>query len=171
MDPQALVRRTVQNEISDTGNGQHFMYKDSTVYKDHSITKEVIETNEGGLSRTIARNGHPLTPQQQAAVDQKLTKFANDAEARRKREEASKVDDQRSATLMRSLPDAFLYTYAGIEKGPKGHEFVRLDFKPNPNWSAPNHETRVLEGMQGTMVIDKNDYRIAEINGELFRGR
>ena len=168
----ALVRGATQNEISATASPDHnhlFMYKNSTVYKDHAVTKQVIETPQGGLTRVISKNGHPLSPDEQTKEDEKLKKFANDSEARRKKEQSSKEDDERAAVLMKSLPDAFFYTLVGTEKGPSGHELVRLNFTANPNWTAPNHETRVLEGMNGNMLIDKTAMRLAEINGELFK--
>ena len=145
------------------------MYRDRTQYKDHSITTEAIETPEGGLNRTIAKNGKPLTPEEQADADQKLKSFAYDKEARHKKLKSNRDDDQRSITLMRSLPDAFNYTVTGVDKAPNGHEIVHLAFKAKPGWSAPTHETRVLEGMDGNMVIDQTAGRIAEINGELFK--
>ena len=138
-------------------------------YKNHSITKEVIETPQGGLSSTIAINGQPLTADQRAKENQKLEKFANDPEARRKKEQSSKEDDQRDQLMLTSLPDAFLYTYAGTQPGPNGDELVHLTFKPNPNFSPPNHETRVYEGMQGDMLIDRKAMRIAKIDGTLFK--
>jgi hypothetical protein len=171
IDAVALVRHATQNEIAATGATKppFFMYKDNTEWKDHSLTTEAIETSEGGLNRTIAKNGHPLTPDEQAKADQKLKAFAYDSEARRKKRQANRDDDQRSITLMRSLPDAFDYKVTGITKGPTGHELVRLAFKARPGWSAPTRETRVLEGMDGDMVIDQTAGRIAEINGELFK--
>jgi len=171
IDPVALVRHATQNEITATGPTKppFFMYKDNTQYKDHSITTESIETSEGGLSRTIAKNGKPLTPQEQADADQKLKSFAYDKDARRKKRQSNRDDDQRSITLMRSLPDAFNYTVTGVSKAPTGHELVRLTFKAKPGWTAPTHETRVLEGMDGDMVIDQTAGRIAEINGHLFK--
>ena len=171
IDPVALVRHATQNEIAATGPTKppFFMYKDNTQYKDHSITTESIETSEGGLSRTIAKNGKPLTPQEQADADQKLKSFAYDKDARRKKRQSNRDDDQRSITLMRSLPDAFNYTVTGVSKAPTGHELVRLTFKAKPGWTAPTHETRVLEGMDGDMVIDQTAGRIAEINGHLFK--
>jgi hypothetical protein len=171
IDPVALVRHATQNEIAATGQTKppFFMYKDNTQYKDHSITTEAIETPEGGLNRTIAKNGKPLTPQEQAEADQKLKSFAYDNDARRKKRQGNREDDQRSITLMRSLPDAFDYTVTGISKAPNGHEMVRLAFKAKPGWSAPTRETRVLEGMDGNMIIDQTAGRVAEINGELFK--
>ena len=171
IDPVALVRRATQNEIAATGvtKAPFFMYKDHTQYRDHSITTQAIETPEGGLNRTIAKNGKPLSPEEQSAADQKLKSFAYDKEARRKKRQSNREDDQRSITLMRSLPDAFDYTVTGVTKGQNGHEMVRLSFKAKPGWTAPTRETRPLEGMDGNMVIDQTAGRIAEINGELFK--
>jgi hypothetical protein len=171
IDPVAVVRRATQNEIAATGptKAPFFMYKDHTQYKDHSITTEAIETAEGGLNRTIAKNGKPLSAEDQADADQKLKSFAYDTESRRKKQQSNRDDDQRSITLMRSLADAFNYTVTGVTKGQNGHELVHLAFKAKPGWSAPTRETRPLEGMQGDMVIDQTAGRIAEINGELFK--
>jgi hypothetical protein len=171
IDAAALVRRATQNEISATGAAKppFFMYKDHTEWKDHSLTTEAIETSEGGLNRTIAKNGRALTSDEQAKADQKLKTFAYDPEARRKKRQANREDDQRSITLMRSLPDAFTYTVQKVTKTSNGHELVHLAFKAKPGWSAPTRETRVLEGMNGDMVIDQTAGRIAEINGELFK--
>ncbi len=171
IDPVAVVRRATQNEIAATGptKAPFFMYKDHTQYKDHSITTEAIETPEGGLNRTIAKNGKPLTADEQSAADQKLKTFAYDADARRKKQQSNRDDDQRSITLMKSLPDAFDYKVTGVTKAPNGHEIVHLAFKAKPGWTAPTRETRPLEGMEGDMVIDQTAGRIAEINGELFK--
>jgi len=169
LSPQELVRRAARNEIKANNVHQYFMYRDHVAYKNHSITKEVMETPQGGLSLTIATNGRPLSPDQRAKENQKLEKFANDLEARRKKDEQSKEEDQREQLMLTSLPDAFLYTYAGTERGPSGDELIHLTFKPNPSFSPPNHETRVYEGMQGDMLIDQKAIRIAKIDGALFK--
>lgn len=170
MDPLELVRRASKNEIKANDVQQkYFMYRDHAQYKNHSITKEVMETPQGGLAATLAINSQPLTAEQRAKEDQKLAKFANDPEARRRKEQASKEEDQRASLMLTSLPDAFLYTYAGTEHGPNGEQLVHLKFTPNPKFSPPNHETAVYVGMQGDMVIDQNAMRIAKIDGTLFR--
>jgi hypothetical protein len=171
MDPVDLVRRATQNEIAHSGATKppYFMYRDNTQWKDHSVTTLNIETSEGGLSRTIAKNGKALTPDEQAQADEKLKKYAYDSEARRKKRQSNREDDQRANTLMRSLPDAFTYTVLGVSNGPNGHKLVRLKFVAKPDWSAPTRETRVLEGMQGDIVVDETASRIAEINGTLFK--
>lgn len=170
MDPIDLVRRAAKNEIRATNvQTQYFMYKDHTQDKGHSITKQEVETPQGGLWRTISINGAPLTAEQRAKEDQKLARFANDPEARRKKEESSKEEDKREEVILTSLPDAFLYTYTGTERGPNGDDLVHLKFRPNPKFEPPNHETRVYVGMEGELVIDTKAMRIANIDGTLFK--
>jgi hypothetical protein len=169
LDPQELVRRASRNEIKANNVHQYFMYRDHVAYKSHSFTREMMETPQGGLSLMLAINGQPLSPDQRAKENQRLEKFANDPEARRKKEEQSRDEDQREQLMLTSLPDAFLYTYAGTEQGPNGDEVVHLTFKPNPNFSPPNHETRVYQGMRGDMLVDPQAMRIAKIDGTLFK--
>src|SRR5579862_7013698 len=169
IDPIELVRRAAKNEIRANDIEQYYMFKDATEYKDHSITKEIVRTKQGGLSTTLLLNGKPLTPDQRQKEYAKLEKFANDPDARRKRRDSNKADDQRAELMLTSLPDAFLYTFAGTDRGPNGEQLVHLKFKPNPNFAPPNHETAVYQGMQGDMLIDRDAKRIAKIDGVLFK--
>jgi hypothetical protein len=168
-DPIALVRRAAKNEIRASDVQQYYMFKDTTQYKDHSVTKAIVRTKQGGLSSTLLLNGKPLTSDERQKEDAKLEKFANDPEARRKRRESNKADDQRAELMLTSLPDAFLYTYAGTDRGPKGEELVHLKFTANPKFVPPNHETAVYQGMEGDMIIDRQAERIAKIDGTLFK--
>jgi hypothetical protein len=169
IDPLELVRRASKNEIKASSAEYYCIFKDTTEYKDHSITKEIVRTPQGGLSSTLLINGHPLTAEERRKDDEKLQKFANNPDARRKRREANASDDQRSELMLSSLPDAFLYTYAGTDHGPKGEELVHLNFRPNPGFNPPNHESMVYLGMQGDMIIDRKALRIAKIDGTLFK--
>jgi hypothetical protein len=75
---------------------------------------------------------------------------------------------------MRALPNAFIYEYDGIETGrpgigKQGDELVRLKFRPNPKFNPPSRVEQVLTGMQGYLLIDANQHRIAKIDGTLYR--
>ena len=50
VDPLELVREATRNEIKASDVQYYAMFKDTTEYKDHSITKEIIRTKEGGLT-------------------------------------------------------------------------------------------------------------------------
>ncbi len=170
IDPLELVRQASRNEIKANDVPPYYcMFKDTTEYKDHSITKEILRTKQGGLTSTLLINGKPLTPEERQKDDEKLAKFAHDPDARTKRRESNKTDDKRAETMLTSLPDAFVYTYVGTDRGPRGEQLVHLKFKANPNFNPPNHETAVYQGMEGDMTIDRQAMRIAKIDGTLFK--
>ena len=169
IDPLELVRRASQNEIK-ANNAEHYcMFRDTIDYKDHSVSHEIIRTNQGGLWTTLLINGKPLTPEERQKDTDRVVKFANNPDARRKRREANKAEDQRASLMLSSIPDAFLFTYVGTDRGPAGDELVHLKFKPNPKFSPPNHETAVYIGMEGDLTIDRKAMRIAKIDGTLFK--
>jgi hypothetical protein len=169
IDPLELVRRASRIEIKASDVEYYAMFKDVTQYKDHSTSKEIIRTKDGGLTTTLLINGRPLTAEERKKDNEKLEKFANDPAARRKRRDSNKEDDKRSELMLTSLPDAFLYTYVGTDHGPSGEDLVHLKFKPNPSFNPPNHETAVYQGMEGDMIIDRKAMRIAKIDGTLFK--
>ena len=169
VDPIELVRSASKSEIRAADAEQYFMFKDTTEYKDHSITKEIVRTRQGGLSATLLLNGKALPPEERQKEDAKLVKYANDPEARRKRRESNKEDDARAESMLTSLPDAFTYTYVGTDRGPNGEQLVHLKFTANPKFQPPNHETAVYQGMEGDMIIDRTAMRIAKIDGTLFK--
>jgi len=73
---------------------------------------------------------------------------------------------------MKALPNAFLYERVGTKHGSVGtgsaaDELVRLNFRPSPNYEPPSHVEQVLTGMQGHLLIDARQNRIAEIDGTL----
>jgi hypothetical protein len=169
IDPLELVRRASQNEIK-ANNAEHYcMFRDTIDYKDHSVSHEIIRTNQGGLWTTLLVNGKPLTPEERQKDTDRVVKFANNPDARRKRREANKAEDQRASLMLSSIPDAFLFTYVGTDRGPAGDELVHLKFKPNPKFNPPNHETAVYVGMEGDLTIDRKAMRIAKIDGTLFK--
>jgi hypothetical protein len=76
--------------------------------------------------------------------------------------------------IMRAMPDAFLFEYAGEEQGSAGigragDPLVKLKFRPNPRYVPPSHVEEVLTGMQGYVLVDAVHYRIASIDGTLFK--
>ena len=122
----------------------------------------------------IATNDQPLTAEQQTAEMDRLTSLINNPDQLRKKEAREKEDEDRSLRIMKALPDAFTYEYAGTEEsapglGKEGDTLLRLKFKPNPNYNPPSHLEQVLTGMKGELLIDKETRRLARIDGTLFQ--
>ncbi len=167
-NPKELVRQVVANEMK-AGSDGHYMYRDTKEKEDgSSVTKETIDTRDGVLARVVAINGKPLTPSQRDKEDKRLQRLLNDPNALAAKRKDQQEDEARIRKMVSALPDAFDYQYAGTERGPHG-ELVTLNFKPNPNYDPPSREQQVYTGMSGQMVLDLGEYRLAKIDGTLFR--
>ena len=164
---QELVQRVVANEIRAADSQGHYMYRLHKESADGSITSEVIETKDWLVGRLIQRNGQPLLPGQRQKEDERLTRLlTNRAALEQEREELEK-DEHHARDLFKALPLAFDYQYASQQKGGVGDSLVRLKFHPNPQFQPPSQELRVLEGMEGTMLIDATAGRIVRIEARL----
>ena len=170
--PTELVRRTVQREMA-SGNGDaKTIFVDRKETPHGSQTKLIVETREGMAGLTVAVDDKPLTPEQRQAEEARLSGLVRNPEQLRKKQRSEKEDEERMTRIMKALPDAFLYepdgTAVGNEEiGKAGDQLVRLKFRPNPKYSPPSHVEQVLTGMQGYILIDADQQRIAKIDGTL----
>ncbi len=46
---------------------------------------------------------------------------------------------------------------------------LHLDCEPNPGFSPKNFESQILQGMKATILIDREDGRLAHIDGTLYK--
>jgi hypothetical protein len=170
-----LVRQTVAHEIADNNNPAiKHMFRSRKQTPRGTQTHLYIETNDAMAGMLIAQNDQPLSPEQQKAENDHLAWLMNNPEQLRKKHAREKEDADRTLRIVRALPNAFRYEYVGTEAGDPntgkvGDELVRLKFAPNPGYSPPSHVEQVLAGMQGYLLIDANEKRIARIDGTLFR--
>jgi len=169
IDPITLVKRAVENEAHAANDNTYYMYRTRKETAKGTELKQYIETTQGTVGRVIAYNDKPLDSAQQQAEDARLAGICNDPRELAKKRQSQKQDSDRVTRMVRTLPDAFLYDFVSKEMAPNGHEIVKLNFRPNPNFDPPSREQQVFTGMNGTMLIDTTAERIAEINGTLFR--
>lgn len=171
--PAELVRQAVQNEVRASGPaGQHFMFRDERKTQHISQTKLLVETREATAGMLILENGTPLTAQQQQAEQARLENYVRNPDELNRKRKQEKEDADRTLRILKALPDAFLYQQDGTQGGTvgvgrPGDQLVRLKFKPNPAYDPPTRVEQVLTGMVGTLLVDANEKRIAEINGTL----
>ena len=139
-----------------------------------SQTRIYVETKDALAAMMIANNDQPLTAEQQQAENNHLAWLMNNPDQLRKKAAHEKEDEERTLRIVKALPDAFQYEYAGTENGEAGlglagSELVKLKFTPNPSYAPPSRVEEVLAGMQGELLIDRTARRIARIDGTLFR--
>jgi hypothetical protein len=172
--PVALVREAVRNEIKSSDGGPKFMFREVSQGSDGSKTKLLVETRDAMAGLLIATDGHRLTPEQRRTEENRLEHLMNDPDDFKKKCKREKEDAERTKQIMSAFPEAFLYEEEGTAQGEEGlggpgDELVRLKFRPNPKYSPPSHVEQILTGLQGTMLIDKRQHRIAKIDGNLIK--
>ncbi len=172
--PEALVRKTVENELKAGNDAEAFMFKSRKETPHGSQTKLYVETRDAMAGLLIAVNDKPLTAKQRHAEEARLQRFLRDPEELRHKQKQEKEDSERVNRIVKALPAAFLYQYDGTEAGKPGigkagDKLVRLKFQPNPDYDPPSRVEQVLTGMQGYLLIDAHQDRMAKIDGTLFK--
>jgi hypothetical protein len=175
VSPAELVRQTVANEVAANNNpAVKHMFRSRKQTPRGTQTHLYVETNDAMAGILIAQNDQPLSPEQQKAENDHLAWLMNNPEQLRKKRAREKEDSERTLRMVKALSNAFRYEYAGTQAGEPtlgkvGDELVRLNFAPNPGYSPPSREEQVFAGMQGYLLIDIHEKRIAKIDGTLFR--
>jgi hypothetical protein len=172
--PVELVRRTVQRETAPGNSNVRAIFLDRKETPHGSQTKLIVETRDGMAGMLIAINDKPLTPEQRQGEEARLSDLAHNPEALKKKQKSEKEDAERETRIMKALPDAFLYepdvsTVGTQTIGKPGDQLVRLKFRPNPKYTPPSHVEQVLTGMQGYLLVDASQHRIARIDGTLTK--
>jgi hypothetical protein len=163
LPPQELVKQVVYNELQANQNDHtHWMYRDSDTVPAKSTVKLVVETPNGTVSKLILLNGHPLTQQQRAQDDTRMESILTDPSVLAKQRKNSAHDDQQSVSLMKMLPNAFIWTYTGESNGE-----IHLAFKPNPAFQPPTYASRIFAAMAGEAVVDASQKRVKVLSGTL----
>ncbi len=174
-DPAELMRKAVQNEINAANDETtHFLFRGIKTTPKGSTTRLYVETKEATAGLVIAYNGQPLTPEQRRDEEARVERFIHNPEELRKKREQERESAERTLRIIRAMPDAFLFEYAEEEQKPEGkaragNPQVKLTFRPNPGYQPPSRVEEVLTGMQGYVLIDAARYRIASIDGTLFK--
>ena len=174
LSPAELVRQAVAREVAANDSPVRHSFCSLRKTAKETQTRLYVETNDAMAGMLIAINGQPLSLQQQQAESDHLAWLKGNPDQLRKKRAREKEDADRTLRIVKALPDAFLYENAGRETGSAtlgraNDVLTRLKFRPNPNYSPPSRIEQVLQGMQGFLLIDDKEFRLARIDGTLFR--
>jgi hypothetical protein len=163
-DANQLVKDAIKHQIeADAADHTHWRYHIHREDEKGSQDRDVIDTKDGQIARTLLINGQPLTPEQRTADEARMKKLVDDPSERAKRDKRAKDDEDKVAQMFKAIPDAFIFKYEGAEDGQ-----VRLSFFPNPHYEAPTRELQVFRSMSGKMWIDRAGLRMTRLDGSLF---
>lgn len=175
LTPAELVRHAVDHELAAAKDSSHkHLFRSRKQLPRGSQTRLYVETSDSMAAITIAYNDQALNAAQQKAEHDHLAWLASNPAQLRKKRAREKEDEERTLRMLRALPDAFRYEYDGTETGEPslgktGEPLKKLKFTPNPSYAPPSRVEQVFQGMQGYLLIDPAQDRIALIEGTLFR--
>jgi hypothetical protein len=157
-----IVQTAMQAELAaDKNDHTSWRYRDAK--KDGTDTVSiVVDTKDGSVKRVIMRNGQPLTEAEARAEDERVQRFIHDPEKLAKQRRDGAQDGKNAEELLHMLPEAFTWKVESEDA-----QRYTLHFDPNPSFSPPNMQGRVLGTMAGALVVNKSQNRIETISGKL----
>jgi uncharacterized protein YoaH (UPF0181 family) len=159
-----LVRTVVANELRlSERDPSRWRYDVTKLENGENQTKRVVETRDGSLERLIATNGKSLSVEQQQKETERINSLVSHPSEQEKLSRQQRKDAAQCAELIKMMPDAFTFSYAGQEG-----DLVQLTFTPNPSFRSSSWQARVLHAMAGDLWIHTKDQRHAAVNGHLI---
>ena len=168
--PVELVRAAIDHELKDNEQGHLFSWKvrKHRAHGEGTQVEHLVATPSGVISRVVLIDDKPLSPAQQSAEEERLRQATEPAQMRRKLKE-DQADDARTHKMLAAIPEAFDFSYVDTLTTSNGHTLTTLKFTPRPDYAPPTRELKVFTGMEGEVVVDETDARLAKVDGTLFK--
>jgi hypothetical protein len=179
-DTTALIRQAVAHRFAENATHQPLRFVLHKRDDRHNITQQIIETPQGDVALLVAVNGIPISAAGRAAERNRLDTLDAHPEYQAHRQKREQADASRVDTLLRMLPDAFLYAYKDTvpcnvsppQPAPPApqpdSQCFHLTFEPNPHWDPPSIEAKILRGMAGEIWIQAADVRLFKLSAHLI---
>lgn len=156
-----LARDVIWNELHDRDLLNRWEYSSTRTAAGQTLVRERIETSEGPVSRVLGRNGVPLTAAEQHRESQRIEAYIHDPSAIARKRRDREQDEERLASIMKIIPDAFVFQYQGSASG----DIARLSFRPNPAFVASGYDARIVHSLAGMMTVNLRYKRLIDIRG------
>jgi hypothetical protein len=163
----ALVNRALAAELKaaqDAGHPMRYRLRKSTPRL--TSIKEIVETRDGAVAKLVSVNDQPLSDADRQKDQTRLDALLADPNKQRKRKQSEQDDTARAMKVLRVLPRAFVYEYAGTTQNGAGNA-EKFTFRPNPKFDPPDLETEVLTALTGEIWIDAAHERVIRLEGHL----
>jgi len=160
--PQTLVQQAVDTELAASRNDHSLWHYRMRETQEHNSIYDVVDTADGEIKQKVEQAGRPLTPDEQREEAAKVRSFVTDKRAQARQKRDGEHDDKSAEKMLNLLPRAFTWTLASTS----GKDLT-LHFVPDPEFKAPDIESRVLAAMEGDLIVDRQQHRIRCIRGKL----
>ncbi len=165
-----LIQQAVAYQLEDYHHSTWALrYRVHRVDGKEDTVRDLVESANGNVGRTIARQGQPLTPEQDALEQQRLRSLTP-AEMKH-HSHGSENSDKYGLDLMRAMPSAMTYTLAPGQ--PQLPQFptqqIVLDYTPNPQFHPANTAESLLTGVAGRLWLDARTHHLLRLELNITR--
>ncbi len=162
-----MVQRALAAELKatqDAGHPMRYRLRKSTPRL--TSTKEIVETSDGNVAMLQSVNDAPVSDGDRAKDNARLDGLLADPSRQQHRKQNEQADTGRAVKVLRALPRAFVFQYAGPVNAGSGIA-EKFTFRPNPKFDPPDLETQVLTGLTGEIWIDAAHERVLRLEAHL----
>lgn len=157
------VREVLHHEIVAQDNDSSlWCYRKQKTKDGSNQIFEACQTKDGEIDRLKMINGKALNQQQQEAEEKRIEKLLGNPHAIEKQKREQKQDGEQARDMLKLIPQAFHF-----HKEKAEGDLLTLRFAPNSQFHPASHEARVFHHMEGTLILNTKQARLAEINGQL----
>src|SRR5713101_7166078 len=95
------VRQAIEHEVAELDRDHtHWRYHLHREDEKNNVDRDVIETSQGSLARTLLLWGKPLTAEQRQKDEERMRKLVSDPEERTQRAKREKEDDEKVRKML-----------------------------------------------------------------------
>jgi hypothetical protein len=136
--------------------------KDGLAREKQSETREMTFYRGHRIWRVIAKNGKPLSGDDQAKEDRRVEKMIRDVEAGRKVD----LPYNQRRTKLSDLLRVSRFGAARRERF-RNRDVIVADFEPNPDFKPANSGEAFAHNLAGSIWVDEKDLQIARVEFQL----
>ncbi|MBI2684750.1 MAG: hypothetical protein HYX27_00425 [Acidobacteria bacterium] len=178
-DPREIIEKCLQRDRRHDELARQYAYletaaeqewKGGTRTKSETETHEIISLYGQPYRRLVAKNGKPLTAQEQKKEQEKIDKLAAEraketAEQRERRLAKYAEDRRRQRSFVQEIPKAYSFQMAG-ETTVGGRPAWIVDATPLASFRPRDTRERMLTKFKGRFYISKLDSTLLKIEAE-----
>ena len=171
-DVNALVRQSVANFEKSRRAGLQWQYTQTdTTVAANSKTTEVSEVTPllgTPYERLVAKNGHPLSPEERRKEEEKFQKTLQRRQNESSQERAARLRKYESDwSFLKDLPNAYTYKLVG-EEAVNARPAWLVQMTPRPDFRPVTSRGAMLKHIEGRLWIDKAEVQWARADAHVI---
>lgn len=175
--PKEWAADAAMNELKVLNYDRSYLrYQEHTRDAKGDHFREVIESKDGPVARLLMKDGRPLTPEEDQWEHDRLQAMLDSPAAYAKHVKGDVSGKKMGTDLIKVAANAFLFSYVPGQPQrpdrtmhPDDLPEIVLDYKPDPNWTAPSMTAEGLSGLEGRLWIDAKTHYLTRMEGTVFR--